>query len=253
MEKKVDFEQLKEMMNFYSNLSEEEKKAIKPKIDSIWSGIYDDFATRCSQDAELNGLYDNIKRIKKILSFDITEEFTEYVETVNAFDPECAEDIYTFSRKKYEYAKQLSKNWATEKAEIERKIEIVKNKKLSIFKKPYLEKLEAELRRKASIVEHYRYCEKKQEEKEFYLARKDDTAKLEKRCAELTRKHAEEAVFGNIEKHPSIVCVRHTSFISSSKFERSYNTDILNDVCNEVRDEVAFSIKAPQHDTSFIQ
>ena len=123
-----------------------------------------------------------------------------------------------------------------------------KTKNFLLFKKSRLEKLEEDLYDKTKMVELFKRCEKQQAEKEFYLSRKDYVEQLKRKCNGLTRKHAEEAVFNNVKEHPSILCVKHTGFISSSKY-RSYNSEVLNNVCNEIRDEIIFSLK-PSHDNN---
>lgn len=249
MENVVNYDKVREMMTFYNNLSERERIAINNKISSVWMDvIYEDFAKRCNADVELNNAYDELKKIERILSFELSDHFRKYVKTINECDPEFADDIYEYSPEQYQYAKELSNNWEKVKADIEQNIEKEKNKKFLLFKKSRLEKLEEDLYDKTKMVELFKRCEKQQAEKEFYLSRKDYVEQLKRKCNGLTRKHAEEAVFNNVKEHPSILCVKHTGFISSSKY-RSYNSEVLNNVCNEIRDEIIFSLK-PSHDNN---
>ena len=58
---------------------------------------------------------------------------------------------------------------------------------------------------------------------------------------------AKKAIEKNIKTNPNIICVKHTSTISSSARKRGFDTKVLNDVANKISNEVRESlVKSPK-------
>ena len=242
MQKEID-ELLKQEYAAYLAMNDSEKKEFGKKIDKAWHRVYEDFMTLCEADVELAEIYDELKRIGKITAFDLRDCFSVYSHTENPDDPEMSEDVYVFSPAKLAEAKMLSENWAQEEKRIKDKIEEIKNSRFVPFREKKIAKLEKELELKKDIVKYYRECMKKQEEKEYYL---DNASKLinplkEKYVSKL-EKYAKKVLEKHIKESPCIICVKHTSFISSSAHKRSYDMTVLNDYANRVNDATRKSL-----------
>ena len=54
----------------------------------------------------------------------------------------------------------------------------------------------------------------------------------------LQKKYAKNAVIEGLKNYPSIICVEHSGYLSCAQFESNCDTQILNDTCNELREEV---------------
>lgn len=242
MQKEVE-ELLKQEYAAYLAMNDSEKREAGEKISRAWNNVYEDFMTVCEADPELAEIYDELKRIHKITNFDLRECFSVYSHTDNPDDPEMSEDVYVFSPGKLAEAKMLSDNWDQEEKRIKDKIEEVKNARFFPFREKKIAKLEKELELKHDIVKYYRECMKKQEEKEYYL---DNASKLinplrEKYITKL-EKYAKKVIDKHLKESPGIICVKHTSFISSSAHERSYDMRVLNDYANRVNDATRKSL-----------
>ena len=243
MEKEV-LNELKEVIFNYNSLPEKEKKIVEGKIGSIWHKVFDDYATLCEQDKELGAAITEIKKYESVLDYDFSDEFTVYSHTVNEFDPECAEDIYKYSNQRYLEEKETAENWEQIKAEHLAKIEKINGHKVPFFKKLMLEKVTASLERKEWMVKHYTAAVKREEQRKEYAAKENEVlTPLKKLVYERQKAYAEKVVSEHLAKNPAIVCVRHTSFISSSKYTHSYDNTPLNAACNAVRDEINLHIK----------
>lgn len=243
MEKEV-FSELKEVIFNYNSLPEKEKKIVDGKIASIWYKVYDEYATLCEQDKELGAAITEIDRIEDILAYDFSDEFTVYSHTINDFDPECAEDIYKYSNERYNTEKETAENWEKIKAEHLAKIEKINGHKVPFFKKIMLEKVTASLERKERMAKHYNAALARENKRKEYAAKEDQLLKpLKKLVREREKAYAEQVISKHITKNPAIVCVRHTSYISSSAFTHSYDNEPLNSTCNAIRDEVNLHIK----------
>ena len=242
MEREVD-ELLKQEYAAYLAMNDSEKKQFEEKIDKAWYRVYEDFMTLCEADVEVAEIYDELKRIGKITEFDLRDCFSVYSHTDNPDDPEMSEDVYVFSPLKLAEAKMLSENWVQEEKRIKDKIEEIKNSRFVPFREKKIAKLEKELELKQNIVNYYRECMKKQEEKEYYL---DNATKLinplkEKYMSKL-EKYAKKVLEKHIKESPCVICVKHTSFISSSAHKRSYDMTVLNDYANRVNDATRKSL-----------
>lgn len=240
----VNMKKVKEIIDNYNCLPDTEKKIVDGKISNIWYKVYHEYAALCDKDEELGAAISEIERIEDILAFDFSDQFTVYSHTVNDFDYECAEDIYVYSNERYREEKETAENWEKIKAELEAKIAKVEAHKVPLFKKLMLDKLTSKLERKERMVKHYTWAVKKEEERKAYAAKEDELlSPLRKLVAKRQKEYAEQVIQENIEKHPAIACVRHTSYISSSQHKHSYNNDPLNNACNAIRDEANLQIK----------
>lgn len=241
---KVDMKRVREVIFNYNSLPESEKKIVDGKISSIWYRVHDEYATLCDKDEELKSALKEIDRIERILAFDFSEEFTVYSHTINEFDYECAEKVYKYSNERFKEEKETAENWDKIKAELEAKIAKVEAHKVPLFKKLMLDKLTSALERKERMVKHYTWAVKKEEERKAYAAKEDSLLRpLKKLVYERQKAYAEQVISENISKHPAIACVRHTSHISSSRYDYSYDSNALNNACNAIRDEANLQIK----------
>lgn len=247
MQKEVE-EMLKSEYASYLAMTPEQRKLEDERIRHAWMNVYGDYMTFCEQDEELAKLYDELKAIEKIINFDIREHFTVYSHTENEFDPEMAEDIYVYSPAKFHEAKILSENWDAEEKRLKDKIEEVKKAKFVPFREKKIAKLEKELELKGEIVKYYRVCMEKQEKKDYYLDNeKKLITPLKDRYYAIINKYAKKAIEKNIKTNPNIICVKHTSTISSSARKRGFDTKVLNDVANKISNEVRESlVKSPK-------
>ena len=243
MEKEV-LGELKEVIFNYNSLPEKEKKEVDGKIGKLWHRVFDEYATLCEQDKELVAALTEIDRYEDVLSYDFSEEFTVYSHTINDFDPEAAEDIYKYSNERYREEKETAENWEQIKAEHLAKIDRIQGHKVPFFKKIMLEKVNASLERKERMVKHYTSAVKREEQRKEYAAKENEVlTPLKKLVYERQKAYAEKVVSEHLAKNPAIICVRHTSFISSSQYTHSYDNAPLNSACNAVRDEINLHIK----------
>lgn len=240
---KEDEALLKDEYARYLALNPNEKKQEDAKIDKSWNNVYEDFMELCDKDEELAKVYDELKKIEDIMSFNIKDHFTVYSHTVNAFDPEGSRDIYEFSQKKFDEAKALSENWDEEEKRLKAKIEEAKNAKFILFREKKIAKLEKELKLKKDIVDYYRNCLRKQELKEHYLKHHDKlVAPLKEKYNSILQDYAQKTLEKHIKINPNIICVKHNSFISSTGHKRSYDMTVLNNLSNSIGESIRKSL-----------
>ena len=242
-------EKILKLINNYNGLEKEEKIKIDRHIDGVRSKMHDEYVFACEQDTELCAAYDELKKIKKILSFSLDNEFTEYSYTINESDPEAAEDIYEFSQKRFERSKEIAENLDSLLAELEQKLEDIKSRKIVLFKESKIAKIEECMQDYTSIANYYNDCMKRQAEKEYYLQNaKTLIDPYKKIYEERTEKYAKEVVERHIEKDPIIFCKRHESYISSTAHKRDFSSEPFNKACNTIREEVLFEVKQQDAD-----
>lgn len=238
MEKDIE-EVLMDEYARYLAYTPEQRQLEDERIELNWNAVYHEFMELCEKDEELAKVFDELKEIEKIISFDMREEFNVYSHTVNEFDPECSEDIYVFSITKFKEARALSENWDKEEKRLKDKIEEIRNAKFAPFRESRIAKLERELKLKREIVEYYRSCMAKQEKKDYYLDNADKLINpLKEKYVSTLEKYAKRVLEKHIKKNPNIICKKHTRFISSSKYKRTYDMKVLNDHANRISDKV---------------
>lgn len=240
----VDINKTKKVMLNYNSLLGEDKKLVDEKISTLWNDVYNSFMEECMNDKELVELHDKLAELSRILKYDITESFETYAYTENEFDPEFAEDVYVYDEKYFNESKYLAENWDAVKAEIQEKIKSLQTSRFVLFKEDKIRNLKIDLKNKAYKVDHYNKCMLLQQQHLDLLENKKTLYDpLEKRYKELLKHHATQVIEKSINSTPSIVCVKHTSTISSSSYPKNFDMRILNDLCNEVHNQTRETIK----------
>ena len=240
----VNLNEIKRVIKNYNSLSDKEKKIVDEKINSAWHKVVDKFFEVCQKDQELNRCIDACDEYNDVIFFNLEDEFSSYAYTVNEFDPEFSEDIYEFDPKKLDDAKHTAQNIDRIRVKIQNEITRIKNARIAINRQARIEKYEKLLHQKERVAKHYNECMKKQALKKEYLEKRDTMFLPYKRKRdELLHKHALEVLEPALNSVPALACVRHTSLISSSKHDRYYSTDALNDISNEVRDNANLALK----------
>lgn len=243
----MDKEKLKKLINNYNGLDKEEQEEINMHIDTAWDKVFEAYMTACEQDSELCDAYDQLKKIKEILSFDLSEHFTVYSHTINEFDPEARENVYVFSPKRFQESKNIAENLDKLLTELNKKLEDLRLKKIVLFREAKIKKLTEKKDSYISIANHYNSCMKRQAEKEHYIKNKAELIlSYQKLQEERLAKYAKEVVDKFIISDPIIVCEKHTAQISSTAHKRDFDTSPLNKACNAVREDVMFDIKKSQ-------
>ena len=68
MENKND--RLQNIIQNFNSLDKKEQKKVSSHIDSVWYKAHKEYIEMCAQDEELCQLYDKLKEIEQIMTFD---------------------------------------------------------------------------------------------------------------------------------------------------------------------------------------
>ena len=240
----IDLNKIKKVMLSYKALDSQDKKIVNKKIDAIWSDAYNEFMEKCMEDKELVELYDKLQSLYPILNYNIQEDFENYAYTEFQDDPDYSSPVYMYDEDYFNECKNLSENWDEIKKEIQDKIKLFETSKFVLFREDKIRNLKIDLKDKAFKVEHYNKCMLLQQQHLDLLAEKSKIFDpIEKRYNELLTKYATQVLEKYLNSTPSIACVEHNSYISSSIYSKGFNMTALNKLCNEVHNQVNESIK----------
>ena len=215
MNKEV-FELVKQEQARYLAMDEKQRKEEDKIIEAKWNEVVNRYYELCDNDEVFGELFDKVKELREILSFNIRDCFQVYSHTVNDFDPEASEDIYVYSEEKFQEAKYIHENFKDIEKSIRDKIDRIKNSPLALFKEKRIAKLESELELKRKISVYYAECMEKEKRRLHYLENKATLVDpIVEKYEDVMETYAKQALGEFIEEHPYLVSKKHTSYISS--------------------------------------
>lgn len=223
----------------------DKNEKVEEAINEAWKELTDAYYKMCIEDEQLCNIKDQIEHIESVISFDIKDWFQKYAYTANEGDEQFEEDIHEYDPEAYEIAEYIGENADELRQDLVTRMNELKTKRFVIAREAKIKKIEEDIKYLDETERLYNSCMEKQKLKEEYLKTKKDLYEsLKSQYNTKIRDYALISIKKAIEKYPYLVKNSHTSIFTSSDYKRSFNSEILNDIFNEMRKELYLNEKS---------
>ena len=242
---KIDMNIAKHTIENFNKLSDSAREALQKKYDPTAHQMFYDFCDACNEDAEFIRLSNEIRELESILRFNRNAQFQVVTGVVNAFDPEGAQQVYEYSAKYEEKARNAAQNWGEIETKLNNAIKKVQESKFVLFKNKKLEQLNNELKYQERLKNLYLNVEEKEKAKNDCLNNDGENRlkTLKDAAARRQMEIAETIVARYMVDNPAIICIKPPfARMSSSRNHINIHGATLCNVITDINTKVAEEI-----------